>query len=93
MPKIVIAEMKKYALGGGFELSLNCDIRISTPDCVVGFPEVRIGLLPGWSGSQRLSKLVGMSRATALILSGEKFTGSKAFDGAAAGIFAFPFSH
>ncbi len=80
MPKIVIAEMKKYALGGGFELSLNCDIRISTPDCVVGFPEVRIGLLPGWSGSQRLSKLVGMSRATALILSGEKFTGSKAYE-------------
>ena len=66
--------------GGGFELSLNCDIRISTPECLVGFPEVTLGLLPGWSGSQRLSKLVGMSRATALILTGEKFTGSKAFE-------------
>ena len=80
MPKIVIAEMRKYALGGGFELSLNCDIRISTPECLVGFPEVTLGLLPGWSGSQRLSKLVGMSRATSLILTGEKFTGSKAFE-------------
>ena len=80
VPKIVIAEMKKYSLGGGFELALNCDIRISTPDCLVGFPEVTLGLLPGWSGSQRLSKLIGMSRATALILTGEKFTGSKAFE-------------
>ncbi len=78
MPKIVIAEMKKYTLGGGFELSLNCDIRISTPDCIIGFPEVTLGLLPGWSGSQRLAKLIGLSRATSLILTGEKFDGKKA---------------
>ena len=78
IPKIVIAEMRKYTLGGGFELSLNCDIRISTPDCLIGFPEVTLGLLPGWSGSQRLAKLIGLSTATSLILTGEKFDGKKA---------------
>ncbi|MHB1440976.1 MAG: 3-hydroxyacyl-CoA dehydrogenase/enoyl-CoA hydratase family protein [Cuniculiplasma sp.] len=75
IPKIVIAEMKGYVLGGGFELSLNCDIRVSHGDCVIGFPETTIGLLPGWSGSQKLAKLIGMSRAAYLILTGERFTG------------------
>ena len=80
IPKITIAEMKGYVLGGGFELSLNCDIRVSTPETVIGFPEVTIGLLPGWSGTQRLPKLIGMSRATHLILSGERFDGTAAYN-------------
>jgi enoyl-CoA hydratase/3-hydroxyacyl-CoA dehydrogenase len=80
IPKITIAEMKGYVLGGGFELSLNCDIRVSTPETVIGFPEVTIGLLPGWSGTQRLPKLIGMSRATHLILSGERFDGTSAYN-------------
>ncbi len=78
IPKIVIAEMKGYVLGGGFELSLNCDIRVSHSECVIGFPETTIGLLPGWSGSQKLAKLIGMSRASYLILTGERFTGDLA---------------
>ena len=78
IPKITIAEVKGYALGGGFELALNCDIRISTPDTVMGLPEVTIGLLPGWSGTQRLPKLIGMSRATYYILTGERFDGNTA---------------
>lgn len=80
MPQIVIAEMSKYVLGGGFELSLNCDIRISHKDCVIGFPEVTIGLLPGWSGSQRLSRLIGLSMASYLILTGERITGEMAHE-------------
>lgn len=78
IPKIVIAEMKGYVLGGGFELSLNCDIRVSHSECVIGFPETTIGLLPGWSGSQKLAKLIGMSRASYLILTGERFSGDLA---------------
>ncbi len=80
IPKVVIAEIRKYALGGGFEMSLSCDIRVSTPDAQIGFPEVTLGLIPAWSGSQRLAKLIGISRATDLILTGKKFTGQDAFN-------------
>ncbi len=78
IPKITIAEMKGFVLGGGFELSLWCDIRVATPEATIGFPETTLGLIPGWGGSQRLSKLVGMSRASYLILTGERFTGKYA---------------
>jgi len=78
IPKITIAEMKGYVLGGGFELSIWCDMRVSTPDAVIGFPEVTLGLIPGWGGSQRLAKLIGLSRASFMILSGERINGSYA---------------
>jgi len=78
VPKITIAEMKGYALGGGFELSLACDIRVATDDTTIGFPETSLGLLPGWGGSQRLAKLVGISRAMYYILSAERFSGKTA---------------
>ncbi len=78
IPKITIAQMKGYVLGGGFELSVWCDIRVSTPDAVIGFPEVTLGLVPGWGGSQRLAKLVGLSRASYLILSGQRMDGNYA---------------
>ena len=80
VPKITIAEMKGYVLGGGFELSLGCDIRVSTEETKIGFPEVTLGLIPGWGGSQRLSKLIGMSRALHYILTAERFTGRDAFE-------------
>lgn len=80
IPKVVIAEIKGLALGGGFELSLSCDIRVSTPDAQMGLPEVTLGLLPAWSGSQRLARLVGNSRAMYLILTGKRITGQQAFD-------------
>ena len=80
IPKITIAEMKGYALGGGFELSLWCDLRVATPDCTMGFPEVTLGLIPGWGGSQRLRKLIGVSRSMQIILSGDRFDGKTAFD-------------
>ena len=78
IPKITIAEIKGYALGGGFELALGCDIRVSTDEAQIGFPELKRGLLPGWGGSQRLSKLVGMSRALYYILTTEYMTGREA---------------
>lgn len=80
IPKITIAEIKGYALGGGFELSLGCDIRVSTEDAKIGFPELKRGLVPGWGGSQRLSKLVGMSRALYYVLTAEYMTGKDAYD-------------
>ncbi len=80
IPKVTIAEMKGYVLGGGLELALNCDIRVATEDTTIGFPEVTLGLVPGWTGSQRLSKLVGMSRALHYILTGERFSGKEAYE-------------
>lgn len=80
IPKITIAEMKGYALGGGFELALGCDIRVGTEDVTIGFPELKRGLVPGWGGSQRLSKLIGMSRALHYILTAEYFSGKDAHE-------------
>ena len=80
IPKITIAEMKGYTLGGGFELSIWCDLRVITPDCTFGFPEVTLGLIPGWGGSQRLRKLLGVSRAMQIILTGERLDGKLAME-------------
>jgi enoyl-CoA hydratase/3-hydroxyacyl-CoA dehydrogenase len=78
MPKITVAALKGYVLGGGFELSLSCDIRVASGDAKMGFPEVTLGLIPAWGGSQRLPKLVGMSRALNLILTGERIGAAEA---------------
>ncbi len=80
IPKITIAEMKGNVFGGGFELAAWCDIRVATPDARMGLPEVTLGLVPGWGGSQRLAKLLGMSRATYLILTGERYEGKYAHE-------------
>jgi len=80
LPKITVAEIKGYALGGGLELALSCDIRLATPDATVGFPEVTLGILPGWGGTQRLPRLVGMSRAMELILTGRRISGKDAHE-------------
>ncbi len=78
--KIFIAAIKGYALGGGLELALACDIRMSTESAIIGFPETSLGLIPGYGGSQRLYKLIGMSRAVAMILTAERITGKKALE-------------
>ncbi|MEM3226996.1 MAG: enoyl-CoA hydratase-related protein, partial [Thermoplasmata archaeon] len=80
IPKITIAAIKGYALGGGLELSMACDIRVATEDVKLGLPEVTLGLIPAWGGSQRLAKLVGMSKALQLVLTGERITGKDAYD-------------
>ena len=80
IPKITIAVLDGYVLGGGLELALACDIRLSTSTASIGFPEVLRGLIPAWGGSQRLPKLVGTSVASRMILTGERITGKEAFE-------------
>ena len=79
MPKLTIAVMKGYALGGGFELALACDLRVGTEDVQVGFPEVTIGLVPAWGGSQKLARVVGLGRAMELIMTGQRIQGKDAY--------------
>jgi enoyl-CoA hydratase/3-hydroxyacyl-CoA dehydrogenase len=76
--KVTIAEMNGYVLGGGFELALACDIRVTTKDAIIGFPETTLGLIPGWGGTQRLAKLAGMNTALWLILTGRRISGEEA---------------
>ncbi|MDE1857665.1 MAG: 3-hydroxyacyl-CoA dehydrogenase/enoyl-CoA hydratase family protein [Thaumarchaeota archaeon] len=80
MPKLTIAVLKGYALGGGLELALSCDVRVATEDVEIGFPELSRGLVPAWSGSQRLAKLLGVSHAAFMILTSERIRGKRAYE-------------
>ncbi len=74
----VIAAIRGFALGGGFELSLACDIRICSPDTRMGLPEVTLGILPGWGGTQRLRRIVGETRAFDLATTGRTIDAGEA---------------
>lgn len=78
-PKPTVAAINGYALGGGCELALSCHIRIAAEGAKLGLPETRLGIGPGYGGTQRLPRLVGKGRALQLILTGEMIDAAEAY--------------
>src|SRR5881409_1451709 len=78
-PKPVIAAVNGFALGGSCELAMSCHVRIASDAAKFGQPESKLGILPGYGGSQRLPRLVGKGRAMQLILSGEMIDAAEAY--------------
>ena len=79
-PKPVLAAVGGYALGGGCELALTCHLRLASDNARFGLPEVGLGLLPGFGGTVRLARLVGLGRAIELTLTGEMITADQALE-------------
>lgn len=78
LSRVTLAEISGAALGGGFELTLACDLRIAANEVKVGLPELRLGLLPGAGGTQRMTRIAGRSVSMRLILGVEQITGAEA---------------
>ena len=80
LPQPTVASVFGYALGGGFELALNCDLIVASRDAVLGLPEVTVGIVPGGGGTQLLGRRVGLGRAKELIFTGRRVSGEEAFE-------------
>jgi enoyl-CoA hydratase/carnithine racemase len=78
IPKVTIAAINGFALGGGCELALACDLRLAATDAELGQPEILIGVMPGAGGTQRLPRVVGEARAKELILTGRRVDADEA---------------
>ena len=80
LSKPVVAAINGYALGGGLELALACDFRLASIDAELGFPEMKLGIIPGWGGTQRLAWTVGVAEAKRLIMLGDRVKAEEALN-------------
>jgi len=80
LEKPVVVAIERFALGGGCELALACDVRVMAENAVIGLPEAALGLLPGAGGTQRLTRLVGTQRAFWMMATGMKVPAAQALD-------------
>ena len=78
LPCPVIAAINGYAVGGGAEMSLACDLRVAEASAQIGFPQSRLGIMPGWDGTTRLLRTVGRSAAARLLFSGKRVSAAEA---------------
>jgi enoyl-CoA hydratase/carnithine racemase len=76
----IVAAINGFALGGGLELAMTCDLRVASSTAKLGQPEVLLGIIPGWGGTQRLPRLVGRGRALEMLLSGEQVSVERALE-------------
>jgi len=77
--KPMIAAVNGAALGGGLEIALACDLRIASENAIFGMPEVTLGLIPGWGGTQRLPRMIPSAKAAELLLTGKPITAEEAY--------------
>jgi enoyl-CoA hydratase/carnithine racemase len=77
--KPIVAAIHGYCLGGGLEMAMACDIRLASADAVFALPEVNLGLIPGYGGTQRLSRLIGLGPAMDLVMSGRRIDAAEAY--------------
>lgn len=80
LPIPVIAQINGYCLGGGLELALACDLRIACDKALLGQPEIKLGIIPGAGGTQRLSRIVGKGIAKEIIFLGENISAQRAYE-------------
>jgi len=80
LPKPVIAAVRGYALGGGLELAMGCDLRVLAESAKVGQPEIKLGVIPGAGGTQRLARLIGVGRTRDLVFTGRMIDAATALD-------------
>ena len=80
LPMASVALINGYAFGGGFELALACTFRLATSNAAMGLPEIKLGLIPGYGGTQRLPRVIGEARALEMIMTGKTITAAEALD-------------
>jgi enoyl-CoA hydratase/carnithine racemase len=78
IPKVTIAAINGFALGGGLEIAVTCDLRFAADDARLGLPEIKLGIIPGSGGTQRLPRLVGLAKARDLIFTGRQVDAAEA---------------